>query len=93
MAVNVDSGQITGKWAAEGAQFLNDPAVDDAGRVFVSDMLASRIDVLDNDAFSVWLEGEKLLHPNGLRVENGRLLVAGWGHDIQPDFSRRRPVI
>jgi len=91
MAVDVESGKITGKWAAEGAQFLNDPAVDEAGRVFASDMLANRIYVLENDALSVWLEGEDLLHPNGLRVEDGRLLVAGWGRDIQPDFSSKTP--
>ena len=83
--------KITGKWAAEGAQFLNDTAVDEAGRVFASDMLANRIYVLDNDALSVWLESEELLHPNGLRVEDGRLLVAGWGRDIQPDFSSKTP--
>ncbi|WP_287310983.1 SMP-30/gluconolactonase/LRE family protein [Mesorhizobium sp.] len=91
MAVDVESGQITGTWPAEGAQFLNDPAVDEAGRVFASDMLANRIYVLDNDALSVWLESEDLLHPNGLRVEDGRLLVAGWGRDIQPDFSSKTP--
>lgn len=91
MAVNVESGQITGTWPAEGAQFLNDLAVDEAGRVFVSDMLANRIYVLDNDALTVWLESEDLLHPNGLRVEDGRLLVAGWGRDIQPDFSSKTP--
>ncbi|MER8481824.1 hypothetical protein [Mesorhizobium sp. M1322] len=90
MAVDVESGQITGTWPA-GAQFLNDPAVDEAGRVFASDMLANRIYVLDNDALSVWLESEDLLHPNGLRVEHGRLLVAGWGRDIQPDFSSKTP--
>jgi sugar lactone lactonase YvrE len=90
-AVDVESGQITGTWAADGAQFLNDTAVDAAGRVFVSDMLANRIYVLDNDALSVWLESEDLLHPNGLRIEDGRLLVAGWGRDIQPDFSSKTP--
>jgi sugar lactone lactonase YvrE len=91
MAVDVESGQLTGEWAAEGAQFLNDPAVDEAGRVFASDMLANRIYVLDNDALSVWLESEDLLHPNGLHVEDGRLLVAGWGRDVQPDFSSKTP--
>jgi sugar lactone lactonase YvrE len=90
-AVDVESGQITGTWAAEGAQFLNDTAVDEAGRVFVSDMLTNRIYVLENDALSIWLESEELLHPNGMRVEDGRLLVVGWGRDIQPDFSSKEP--
>lgn len=91
MAVDIESGKITGKWAADGAQFLNDTAVDETGRVFASDMLANRIYVLENDALTVWLEGEKLLHPNGLHVEDGRLVVAGWGRDIQPDFSSKTP--
>lgn len=91
VAVDADSGKIAGEWHAEGAQFLNDTAVDEAGHVYASDMLANRIYVLDGDKISVWLEGDGLLHPNGLRVEDGRLLVAGWGADIQPDFSSKTP--
>ncbi|RWO00115.1 hypothetical protein [Mesorhizobium sp.] len=91
--LDVESGQITGTWPAEGAQFLNDPAIDEAGRVFASDMLANRSYVLDNDALSVWFESEDLLHPNGLRVEDGRLLVAGWGRDISRIFRPRHPAI
>jgi sugar lactone lactonase YvrE len=91
VAIHVESGEVTGTWPAEGAQFLNDTAVDEAGRVFASDMLANRIYILDNDALSVWLESEDLLHPNGLHIEDGRLLVAGWGRDIQPDFSSKTP--
>ena len=59
LAVDVESGKITGKWAAEGAQFLNDPAVDEAGRVFASDMLANRIYVL-----------RMMLSPSGLRARS-----------------------
>jgi hypothetical protein len=36
VAVDTASGEITGTWAAEDAQFLNDVAVDKSGRVFVS---------------------------------------------------------
>lgn len=89
VAIDVERGEVIGKWAAKDAQFLNDPAVDEVGRVFASDMLANKIYVLEGDVLSVWLEGENLLHPNGLHVEDGRLLVAGWGRDIQPDFSSK----
>ena len=91
VAVNVETGEISGTWNAEGAQFLNDPAVGADGRVFVSDMLANRIYVLANDALSVWAEGEELKHPNGLHAEGGTLTVAAWGPNIKDDFSTDAP--
>ena len=90
VVIDVKSGEISGTWQAEGAQFLNDPAVDGEGRVYVSDMLANRIYVLEGDGLSIWLEGEGLMHPNGLAVED-RLIVAAWGSDIQPDFTTKTP--
>ena len=32
-----------------------------------------------------------LEHPNGLHIEDGRLVVAAWGKDIQPDFTTKSP--
>jgi sugar lactone lactonase YvrE len=87
VAVDIESGAVTGSWAAEGAVFLNDTAVDGAGRVFVSDMLTDSIYVLEDDALSVWLRDPALQHPNGLKVEGGALIVAPWGIDMQDDFS------
>jgi sugar lactone lactonase YvrE len=89
--IDVNSGKVTNTWNAEGAQFLNDTAVDSEGRVYVSDMLTDSIYVLDNGALSVWLKDAALMHPNGLRVEDGRLLVAAWGKDLQPDFTTKEP--
>ena len=63
--VNVDKGEVSNRWKAEGSQFLNDTAVDFGGRVYVSDMLADRIYVLDNGTLSVFLQDKGLLHPNG----------------------------
>ena len=91
IAIDVAAGEVTGSWMAEGAQFLNDPAVDEQGRVFASDMLANRIYVFEGDSLSVWLEDQELQHPNGLAVEDGQLIVAAWGRDIQPDFTTRTP--
>lgn len=91
VAVDVESGAIGDSWAAPGAQFLNDVAVDDAGRVFVSDMFTNRIYVLDDDTVSVFVEGPELLHPNGLHIDGGVLMVSGWGENIKDDFTTETP--
>ena len=76
VAINVDTGKIDSKWIAEGAKFLNDLAVDDKGRVYVSDMLTDSIYQLDGDNLSLWLQDSALQHPNGLQIDGNRLLVA-----------------
>ena len=68
VAIDVAEGTVAGTWPAEGAMFLNDTAVDDAGRVFVSDMLTDRIYLLEDGTLSVWLEDAALEHPNGLAI-------------------------
>ena len=91
VAIDVEKGQITGTWTGEGAQFLNDTAVDADGNVYVSDMMGNSIYRLAGDTFEVWLKDEKLQHPNGLHVEDGKLIVGAWGQDIQPDFTTKTP--
>ncbi|OED42021.1 hypothetical protein AB833_08070 [Chromatiales bacterium (ex Bugula neritina AB1)] len=91
VSIDVDSGKVAGTWDAEGAKFLNDLAVDDSGQVYVSDMLTSSIYRLSGDTLSLWLQDEALQHPNGLQVDNNRLLVAPWGKDLQDDFSTKVP--
>lgn len=87
VAIDVTTGQVSGSWDINDAQFTNDIAVDDSGRVYVSDMFANRIYVLADNAISVWMESPALMHPNGLEIDGDRLVVAAWGNDIQPDFT------
>jgi sugar lactone lactonase YvrE len=91
VAIDIDAGEITATWEAEDAQFLNDPAVDSQGRVFVSDMATNALYMLEGDSFEIWLQDEALQHPNGVYVDNGRLIIAAWGQDLQPDFSTTVP--
>jgi sugar lactone lactonase YvrE len=91
VAIDIAQGEVSGTWAAEGAKFLNDAVADAEGRVFVSDMFTDRIHVLDGDSFSVWLEDPALAHPNGLAIEDGKLVVASWGPGIKPDFTTEAP--
>ena len=39
----------------------------------------------------VWAEGDGLLHPNGLDVEDGRLIIAGWGEGLHEDLTTDAP--
>jgi DNA-binding beta-propeller fold protein YncE len=91
VAIDIETGEVSGRWPAEGAAFLNDVAVDEQGRVFVSDTVGNRIYVLDGDAISVWAEGDALLHPNGLAVDGGKLIVAAWGDGLREDLTTEVP--
>lgn len=91
VAIDTASGEITGEWPVEGAEFLNDAAVDDEGRVYASDMIGNRIYRLADDAASVWLEDEALEHPNGLKVVDGSLYVASWGTGLRDDATTEEP--
>jgi hypothetical protein len=87
VAIDIETGKVSGTFPAEGAVFLNDTAMDEAGRVYVSDILANRIHVLSGGKLSVLAEGEALEHPNGLNIQDGRLIVATWGQGLKEDLT------
>ncbi len=89
VSIDIDSGEINDKWDAEGAKFLNDLAVDDSGRVYVSDMITDSVYRLDGGDLSLWLQDEALQHPNGMQIDGNRLVIAPWGRDLQEDFSTK----
>jgi sugar lactone lactonase YvrE len=72
--VDIESGEIAGRFPAPGARFLNDVTVDESGAVFVSDSAGSKLYRLEGDQLTVWLEGESIINPNGLLADRGRLL-------------------
>jgi sugar lactone lactonase YvrE len=77
--IDVAKGEVSNRYAAADAKFLNDVAADNQGRVYVSDMLTNAIWRLDGATFEKWIDDPALLSPNGLLVEGDRLLVAAWG--------------
>lgn len=87
VAIDIEAGEISEVWPVEGAVFLNDTAVDSAGRVYVSDTITNKIHVLSEGELSVLAEGETLQHPNGLDVTDGRLIVAAWGSGLKEDLT------
>ena len=85
--IDLNEGTITKTWDAPGAIFLNDPAIAENGDVYVSDIASRTIWRLKDGTMELWLQDDALMHPNGTRVEDGKLLVAGWGRDMQEDGS------
>jgi len=77
----IDPGtrQIVARHPIAGARFLNDVAVDGAGRLYVSDSGADTIYRSENGGFETWIRGGEIARPNGLHVVDGGLLVANNG--------------
>lgn len=79
VVIDIANKKIVQRYPAEGAQFLNDVAVDKHGHVYVSDMMTNRIYRLTNDEFKLWFDDPQLESPNGLLVEHDSLIVGSWG--------------
>lgn len=90
--VEVDeaTGQITNRYPAEGAQFLNDVAAGPDGKIYVSDSFAASVWVLDGGKMSLFVQDPMLMGANGLLVQDGALLVADLG-DISGGFANIKP--
>ncbi len=72
---DLEKGEITRRYDAEGSEFLNDAAADDSGNVYVSDMSADIIYKLEKGVMTAWLREDWLDHPNGLFFSDGRLYI------------------
>jgi sugar lactone lactonase YvrE len=77
--INAASGRILKRHEAKGAIFLNDVAVDQDGTVYVSDTPMNAIWRLKDGVFEPWLANDDLNGPNGLIVQDGKLIVASFG--------------
>jgi hypothetical protein len=89
--IDTASGEITGRYPAEGAVFLNDVVVAPDGRVFVADTFGNAIFVLDGGAMSAWVKDDPgLIGPNGLTVVDGALVVSELG-DASQGFENLKP--
>jgi len=75
VSIDMKTGSILKKIPVPEATFLNDLAIAPDGTVYVSDMLKSRVIRIKDGNPSVFIEGPELEHPNGLLVEEGKLLI------------------
>ncbi|MFT7414227.1 MAG: sugar lactone lactonase YvrE [Methylophagaceae bacterium] len=79
VVIDIKHKKITKRYPISDAKFLNDVAADTAGNIYVSDMLTDTIHRLAQGKFEVWLHDAALEYPNGLLVEDDKLIVASWG--------------
>lgn len=90
VAIDVNTHKIVRRYAIEKAKFLNDVVADKNGDVYVSDFLDNTIYRMHDGKIEKWLADKALQTPNGLYIENGKLLVGSWG--VMTDgFATRTP--
>ena len=79
--IDIKTDRVIERHHAEGAQFLNDVAVDGSGNVYISDSSRenSAIYRFSGGALELWLRHRDIQSPNGLFVDGGRLLVGNSG--------------
>lgn len=74
--IDLGSGKILARYPIEGAQFLNDIAIDSKkGIVYVTDSKDSKVWGINKGKVSLVLSGDPLKGTNGLLFENGQLLI------------------
>jgi hypothetical protein len=82
--IDLATGKVAESYPAPDAGMLNDIAIDDAGNMYVSDIMKDTIYKLVNGAMEKWLAGPNLEWPNGLYPEKGHLVLAPWGTVTDP---------
>jgi len=75
--IDIGNRKIEKKIAIEGASFLNDVTVDQAGTVYISDSNTGKIHVYKDGTISLFLE--KLERPNGLLAVGNDVMVLASG--------------
>jgi DNA-binding beta-propeller fold protein YncE len=88
--INIEQGKIINLIDVPGAKFLNDMVADNAGKVYISDMNTNQILLLEKGKISLWLGDEALVNPNGLAMENGKLLVGCRNYLLQIDPETKK---
>lgn len=73
--IDIKKGELKKFIDVPGAQFLNDMAADESGKVYITDMAKNQLLILEDNKVNSWLESDELTKPNGLAMENGKLLV------------------
>ncbi|AFZ35137.1 hypothetical protein Sta7437_1570 [Stanieria cyanosphaera PCC 7437] len=80
VVIDLRSAQIIEKISIPESIYLNDVAIAEDGRVFVSDTITNRIYQVKDGQVTIFAEGKHLESPNGLLIKDNHLFVAGWGN-------------
>jgi hypothetical protein len=92
--INIAMQKITAFYPLLGGEFINDIAMASNGDLYISDFFGNRIYKLPADTrkAEVWLETDALQAPDGLYMDNDKLIVACWGILSKPGtFETSKP--
>ena len=88
--IDLETGTLIRSLDVPGATFLND-ITSDGEQAFVSDLMGNQIWRYRGGDVAIWLEDIQLAHPNGLLLDDTRLVVGSWGAGMRDDFSTEEP--
>jgi hypothetical protein len=88
--INLITGEIRRSLDAPGAVFLND-VTSDGDVAYVSDLLTDSLWRYADGELTLWLSNPQLAHPNGVFLDDERLLVGSWGSGLRDDFTTEVP--
>ena len=74
--IDPSNGGIIGRHPVPGARFLNDIAVDNDGRIYISDSRGAAVFRIAGGSVEQWLSGDQVGQANGLHILDGELIVA-----------------
>ena len=79
--INIAKKEIEAFYSILDGAFLNDIARAENGDLYISDFFGNKIFKIDAETKKVetWLHTDRLEAPDGLYMENNKLIVASWG--------------
>ncbi len=75
VVIDIQGETILDRFTAKNSLFLNDIAIDQDGRVYVSDMKKNVIYCFADGKLEEWLKSDLLVSPNGLFSDQGNLMI------------------
>ncbi|MFK7856396.1 MAG: hypothetical protein AB8B79_19930 [Granulosicoccus sp.] len=90
LVIDLDSAAIKTKIKVTGSLFLNDVTAS-AQVAWITDLLGNALYQYSQGEVTLWLKDEDLAHPNGVFLDDQRLIVGSWGKGLQDDFSTEHP--
>jgi sugar lactone lactonase YvrE len=79
--IDIENGKILNRYPVPGALFLNDVTADKEGNIYISDTSPrnSVIYRFNNGEISIWLKNDEISSPNGLYVQDDKLIFGNSG--------------
>jgi sugar lactone lactonase YvrE len=88
--IDLATGEVTARWHAAGATFLNDLALADDGTLYVTETMQGAVYAFEDGVGTQWLADPALAGANGIVVSGDKLLVATLG-DLSGGFENLKP--